>query len=139
MNFIRKSRTTENQLENFAKKNKINLNGVYSKNQLNNLKPKNGGYIINMQDSNKGNGTHWVCCWIDKNESIYFDSFGIVPPIEIENFIQEFKPGMVFHSNIDIQNINSGGCGQYCMDFLYFMTKGQKKTPVENFRSFIHI
>ena len=48
-------------LEKIAAELKINLVCVVSKNELNKIVPRSGGYIVNLQSSDKGDGTHWVC------------------------------------------------------------------------------
>ena len=50
------------------------LNGVFSRNNLPNL--KNRAYVINL-DHSENIGTHWVVIYTKKNEVIYFDSFGV--------------------------------------------------------------
>ena len=50
------------------------LNGVYSRNNL--LKIKDRKYVINL-DEYKSIGTHWVALYINDNNVIYVDSFGI--------------------------------------------------------------
>ena len=55
--------------------------GVFSRDkdgeQMNKLPRTNDGeYVINLDDK-KGKGTHWFSLFIDKNEIVYFDSFGI--------------------------------------------------------------
>ena len=42
---------------------------------------QDGGYIINMQSSRKGTGTHWVSLFIIRNNAYYFDLFGGPPSI----------------------------------------------------------
>lgn len=52
---------------------------------------------------------HW-CCY-DQKTKIYFDSFGFVPPLEIEG---------VEKMNIKReQKIDSESCGYYCIKFIY--------------------
>lgn len=106
--------TTNIELEKYAKKDfKIPLKGIYRKDEL--PKSKKGLFIVNLQDSNVGNGTHWVC--FDKNEkfSFYFDSFGIKPPVEIIDFCQS----PILYSEKKIQHDSSANCGFYCLYFLY--------------------
>ena len=60
-----------------------------------NLKPelpsnlKKGFYIINLSSSNM-KGTHWTSFYYDKNKSIYFDSYGSIPPFEVHNKIYPY-------------------------------------------------
>jgi hypothetical protein len=51
--------------------------------------------ILNL-DVSKNNGTHWVCYYKNKDTSYYFDSFGLDPPLELQNYLnsqnyQRFK------------------------------------------------
>ena len=57
------------------------FNGVFSRNNLSNL--KNAAYVINLDHSKKKKtktkktGTPWVVIFVKKDEVIYFDSFGV--------------------------------------------------------------
>ena len=55
-------------------KDELRFNGVFSRNNLPNL--KNGTYIINL-DHSENTGTHWVVIFVKKDEVIYFDSFRV--------------------------------------------------------------
>ena len=48
---------------------------MYSRNNLPN-KIKKGAYVINL-DEYENTGTHWMALFVNTNEAIYFDSFGI--------------------------------------------------------------
>jgi len=127
------------QLTNLAKKMKINLVGVYSKDTM----PKKtyvGGYIINLQDSDEGNGSHWTALYITKNsEILYFDSFGLPYPVEIKEFVSN-KPVAI--NTRQIQDINSTLCGYYCLWFLkYIETNKNNKTKsiFEIYDNFLNI
>ena len=86
-----------------------NFHGIYCKDELPSmLKP--GWYIINMQDSRDGNGTHWVCFKTGK-PLIYFDSFGIQPPIEV----LRKAGGDILFNQLQIQDIDSTACGWFCI------------------------
>ena len=50
------------------------FNGIFSRNNLPEI--KDGVYVINLDDKN-GKGTHWVLLFINKNTTVYFDSFRI--------------------------------------------------------------
>ena len=66
-------------LTNFETKNyyqnEPRLNGVYSRNNLP-KKTKNGAYVINL-DEYVDVGTHWIALFCNRNEIVYFDSFGV--------------------------------------------------------------
>ena len=50
------------------------FNGVYSRNNL--PKIKDEAYIITL-DEFKSIGTHWIALYVNGNNIIYFDSFGV--------------------------------------------------------------
>ena len=54
--------------------NEPKFDGVYSRNNL--PKIKNGVYVINL-DVYKSIGTHWIALYVNGNNVIYFDSFGV--------------------------------------------------------------
>ena len=50
-------------------------------------KIKDGSYVINL-DEHKDTGTHWIALFCNRNEIVYFDSFGVEHiPKEIKKFI----------------------------------------------------
>ena len=55
--------------------NERRLNGVFSKNNLP-KKIKDGTYVINL-DEYADVGTHWIALFCNRNEIVYFDSFGV--------------------------------------------------------------
>ena len=69
--------------------NEHNFNGVYSRNNL--LKIKDGVYVINL-DEYKSIQTHWIVLYVNDNNVIYFDSFGVEKiPKEIKKIIGKKK------------------------------------------------
>ncbi len=73
---------SETQIKSILKRYGYSIIGVYSKNELPKiLNP--GWYVINLESSDRGNGTHWTCYRYGENECEYFDSFGIICPNEI--------------------------------------------------------
>ena len=51
--------------------------------------------IVNFNTSNQP-GSHWVCYYRSKNERIYFDSYGLITPVEIQRYLKtgsEFDRG----------------------------------------------
>jgi len=116
--------TTNTDLHRLAKAFNIPLNAVVSKDHLREMTPQPGGYIVNMEDSTAGNGSHWVAVYFEGPGYVplYFDSFGIDPPLAIIDFMKKCHNKCIF-STKEIQNINSGFCGQYCLYFLNEMSK----------------
>ena len=65
--------------------NEPRFNGVYSRDNL--QKIKDGKYIINF-DEYSDIRAHWVALYVQNNDVIYFDSFGVEPiPKEIRTLI----------------------------------------------------
>ncbi len=122
------SLTTDGELFKKAEKYSIQLNAIVYKDQLYDMQLMKGGYIINMADSDSM-GTHWVSFWIDdakKNDAVvYFDSFGVNPPMEVRNALKKIALKILV-SDKQIQNINSGWCGIYNLFFLWFMQNHSK-------------
>ena len=50
------------------------FNGVYSRNNL--PKIKDGAYVINLGEY-KSIATHWIALYVNANNIVYFDSFGV--------------------------------------------------------------
>ena len=74
---------TNFEIQNYCQ-NKPKFNGVYSRNNL--PKIKDGAYVINL-DEYKSIGTHWIALYVNGNNIIYFDSFGVEHiPKEIKKF-----------------------------------------------------
>lgn len=99
---------------------------------------KNGCYIINMQSSSQGNGTHWVALFVYKTNAFYFDSFGGLPPVEIMNFVKKRTGCHLYYNNWIIQNIKSSHCGWYCIAFLRHMYKNLQGNLKEAYNDFVN-
>ena len=56
-------------------KNEPRFNGAFSRNNLP-LKIKDGTYVINL-DEYADVGTHWIALFCNRNEIVYFNSFGV--------------------------------------------------------------
>ena len=83
---------TNFEIEDICKQMGLPIVGVFSKDQL----PEKrfvGSYYVNLEDADDGGGTHWVFMRIfpDK-KAIYMDSFGVLAPIEIKDFLKPFRP-----------------------------------------------
>jgi hypothetical protein len=126
-----------NELSNFelldlVKFHKLDhyFDGVYSKNELPNLKPTKF-YIINLEDSD-GPGTHWTCFYYSPTISIYFDSYGFVPPKDVEE-----KIGTYIYNDKDIQDMDASSCGYYALAFILFLH--DKTDKQEAFKYFLKL
>ena len=53
---------------------------IVMKDELKNIHPTSyQNYVINLQSSTIGNGTHWMALKIKNKECVYFDSYGNFP------------------------------------------------------------
>lgn len=129
---------TNFDLEDMAEQMNLDLIGVFSKDML----PKErvaGSYIVNLQDYDDGDGTHWVSFKIfDNAKCCYFDPFGMPMPLDVNKFLMKFKPVAV--NNRIIQDIKSDKCGYFCIAFInYFNNFDTKKNDVfEAFDDFLN-
>ena len=75
-------------------------------------KIKDRAYVINL-DKHKDTGTHWITLFCNRNEIVYFDSFGA------EHIPKEFKK-FITNKNIKaniyrVQANDSIICGYFCI------------------------
>ena len=93
--------------------------GVYSRNQLP-KKMQNKCYIINMQASTDGNGTHWVAVMnVHPQETVYFNSMGQDDaPLDIEKFMKHKNNKKIVRNVHDLQALETSSCGQFCIYFI---------------------
>ena len=108
-----------------SSKNKTRFNGVDPRDNLperSSTKIKNGAYVINF-DEYSDIWTHWVALYVQNNDVIYFDSFGVKHITkEIKTFIsnKNIKPNI-----FRIQAYDSIICGYFCIGFTDFMLAGK--------------
>ena len=118
-------------LEKIAKFYKLPLVSICMKDELP-TKPKEGCYIVNMQSSTSGQGTHWISFFFFKNICYYFDSFGASPPLEVINFIKKKKGSHLFFNNFIIQDLKSSNCGYFALAFLLYMYANREKSNLKD-------
>jgi hypothetical protein len=111
-------------------KHNLPIVGIYSKDEL----PKdlkNGWYIVNMENHDKGSGSHWVC-FKKSTINLYFDSFGFIFPEEVKERLTN-----ITYNHKEIQNINSIMCGYFCIALINEMEKSVIKDDLLKFNQFI--
>lgn len=80
-------------------------------------------WIVNL-DNSLGEGTHWVLCsLLDPEYAVYFDSYGVQPPLEIIAFLKKYRKNIKCNVE-DIQPINSSNCGYYTLYVADELSKG---------------
>ena len=100
------------------------INSVFSRNNLP-KKIKDGVYVINL-DKIPDVGTHWIALFCNRNETVYFDSFGVE---HVPENIKEFIANKTIKANIfRVQANDSVMCGYFRIGFIDFMLAGKKLT-----------
>ena len=86
-------------------------------------KIKDGAYVINL-DEYKDVGTNWIALFCNRNEIVYFDSFGVE---HVPKEIKEFIGNKNIKANIfRVQENDSIMCEYFCIEFIDFMLAGKK-------------
>jgi len=81
---------------------------------------------MNLDDTS-GDGTHWVAWFKHVNKKGYFDSFGLPPPTELNDYL-----GDVFYPTEQIQPRQEVFCGHLCLFVLKEMQKGKGLQEIMN-------
>lgn len=111
------ARTTGVELQQLARKIGMkDIPIVVLKSELNNV-PKNTKNIIINLSSDPLHGTHWVAIRQNAKNYAYFDSFGIIYPNEVKQWVKKNKP--LYYNNEEIQHYSEGFCGNYSLLWLY--------------------
>lgn len=121
-------KTTNNyQLEQYANKLGLPLNNILMRDEMDKLE-EDGFYIINL-DTSDNEGTHWTSLYFHPLNCCYFDSYGFVPPLEVEKKIKPY-----IYNDADIQDFNSEACGYYALAFIKFLhDKTNKEVAFKEF------
>jgi len=90
------------------------------------VKP-NTFYIINLQDFDKGNGTHWCVFLTSKSNWIaYYDPFGLPAPTDVEEYVEP-RYEKIYWSSVKHQMTQSILCGYYVICFIKYMNHAGNK------------
>ena len=116
------------ELEDAAKRLKISsFRGVFLLDTLPKKPNTKECGIVNF-DEIDGPGTHWVAWYKNSNTKIYFDSYGVQPPIEVVKYLE--KP---IHYNTDqLQPVGEVFCGHLCLYVLKELDMGHEFQSVLN-------
>jgi hypothetical protein len=114
--------------------NKIGLKYVMN-DDMDKFTYQTGPYIMNL-DHNDGNGTHWVCIFIDFRDGVlcYMDPFGSellngVPTKSVKRYAEK-KHLNIITNKYTIQHVKSNMCGYYAIYFAYIMQELYKREPI---------
>ena len=113
---------TNHDLFRMSRLNGVKKDNIVAKNQLNTIKIKtNMNLIINLETitpTNNKSGTHWTALVKRKDECVYMDSFGAMPPMEV---IKWCKTNKLSYNGYIVQDIQSENCGSFCFTFLHYV------------------
>jgi len=109
--------------------------GVFSKDKLNEAGPvkPNTFYIINLQDFDKGNGSHWTAFLTGPSKWIaYYDPFGLPCPTDVEEYVEGSNGhspqyDKIYYSPVKHQMTQSILCGYYVLCFIKYMNHSGNK------------
>ena len=108
--------------------NEPRFNVVFSRNNLPKT-IKSGAYVINL-DEYADLGTHWIVLFCNRNEIVYFDSFGVE---HVPEKIKKFVGNKNITANLfRVQANNSVMCGYFYTGYIDFMLAGKKLTDYTN-------
>ena len=105
-----------------------NFKGPFMRDQLPTKPEYKECGIVNFNTSAEP-GSHWVAYYKNGDKRIYFDSYGQIPPTELQKYLKtqkEFQNNEpVIERNTDIvQKPNTKVCGQLCIYILDQLSKG---------------
>jgi hypothetical protein len=119
--------TNDLQLKEYAAKMGLPLLNILMRDEMDEIN-KDGFYIINLDNSN-GTGTHWTSLFYHPLNSYYFDSYGFVAPLEVEQKIKPYK-----YNDAEIQDFNSKACGYYALALIKVLNdKTNKEVAFKEF------
>ena len=112
---------------------------VLMKDELKKIKNNDCNYIINLESSNDGNGTHWLALKIEKRDCAYFDSYGMLPPEEIISFCKRVQKSHLSYNTKEIQDLSAQTCGFFAMAFLIFLNYNNNNNLYQKSSSFSNL
>ena len=100
--------------------NESKFNRVYLRNNLPRIKDR--VFVINL-DEYESIGAHWIALYVNGNNIIYFDSFGVkYVPKEMKKFIRNKN---IITNIYSIQAYNWIMCAYFCIRFFDFMLRSK--------------
>jgi hypothetical protein len=124
------------ELEDAVKRLNIpNFRGCYCINTLPKICHGVECGILN-HDNSRGDGTHWTAWYINNDNKIYFDSYGVDPPLELIKYLAPDKlvrpAPSIYCSTESIQPRDTVVCGHLCLYVLKKLSDGMDYVSVLN-------
>jgi len=105
-----KALTNFELIEAAKKLNIPNFRGFFMRDALPKKPKRNECGILNLDDSG-GKGTHYVGWVKNREDKLYFDSYGLPPPTELLKYLGD----PVYYNSERIQPDNEVFCGHLCL------------------------
>ena len=82
--------------------------------------------IFNLNLSSQ-EGSHWVAWFKNGRERCYFDSYGIITPIELQRYLKtpselENNKKVIFRNTDRVQEFGTTICGELCLFMLSYLS-----------------
>jgi len=103
-----------------------NFCGVFLRDTLPKKPKRNECAIMNLDDTS-GDRTHWVAWFKRGDKKWYFDSFGLPPPTELNDYLSD-----LFYPTEQIQPRQEIICCHHCLFVLKEMQKGKGLREIIN-------
>ena len=92
--------------------------------------------VVNFNTSNQ-TGSHWVCYYRNNDDRTYFDSYGQITPVEIQQYLKtgsEFDRGkeVIQRNTYIVQAANTSVCGHLCLFMLISLASGNQLQSILN-------
>jgi hypothetical protein len=127
-------------LEDLSEHYGFPLTQVLMKDELKSLKhSKNGNYIINLQSSSQGNGSHWMALAVRDKKCFYCDSFGVLPPQEVIAFCRRIQKSHLGYNDFGYQHIKAETCGFFACGLLIHVQNNPNMDFYDACRDYIKI
>lgn len=105
-----------------------NYGGTIMKNEIVG-KSYNRVWVINLESTTQGDGTHWTLCYPYSNALVYVDPFGEPPAQCVCDWMKKSKR-TCFYSDVDMQSLSSSSCGWWCIYMVEQLEKGRRPDVV---------
>ena len=117
-------------------KNISSFIGCFPCNNIPIVKYYPSSFIVNT-DKNNQPGTHWVAIYMTEKTCFFFDSFGeSIQEYDIKFFLKQYYQRVIYNLT-QIQDYNSIRCGEFCVNFVRYVTN--KNTYVKFINEFVKI
>jgi len=123
------------ELQDAAKKIEIpGFRGVFVRDNIPSKSRKNECGILNLDDAS-GKGTHWAAWRRTSKNKLYFDSYGIQPPLELVEYLKH----PILYNTERLQPTNQVFCGHLCLYVLKQLSLGNHKQFALTYKTYKHI